>query len=356
MTRSRWKWCRSARFALVAAIGTLLVSLVAAPAAKPTAAERKPFPEFLRKSIPSSLEDLRSIEQHVEQLIRRVSPAVVSVRVRPSTGDVMVAGSAVVISRDGLILCAAHVCGTPGRRVVITFSDGANARGETLGTNHGMDAGLIRITDRGPWPFAELSPTDGARLGDWVVALGHPGGFDPERSTVARFGRIIRLAKFIQSDCPLISGDSGGPLFDMNGHVLGIHSRISESPSENYHVPVGAFLRSWDRLANGENWGDQRHRPRSTIGVHATDDSDGCRLRQVNPGGPADDAGLKPGDVIVQINNELIKNIDQMVETVRELEPGREATIVVRRNDANVTVKVKAQTYQRRSGRRSPDQ
>ena len=88
-----------------------------------------------------------------------------------------------------------------------------------------------------------------ACIGDWVLALGHPGGFDARRSLVVRLGRILRMdASALQTDCTISQGDSGGPLFDMHGRVIGIHSAISISMAENYHVPVTAFYNGWDLL------------------------------------------------------------------------------------------------------------
>ena len=129
-----------------------------------------------------------------------------------------------------------------------TFPDGKTARGKTVGVNLDNDTGLMRITDRGPWPHADVGDLQQARVGDWVLALGHPGGFDLRRSLVVRLGRIIRMeADALQTDCTISPGDSGGPLFDMHGRVIGIHSAISSSLAENFHVAVTAFYDGWDR-------------------------------------------------------------------------------------------------------------
>jgi len=85
------------------------------------------------------------------------------------------------------------------------------------------------------------------------LALGHPGGFDLKRSLVVRLGRIIRLAPdALQTDCTISPGDSGGPLFDMHGRVIGIHSYISSSPADNFHVPITAYYHSWTMLVKSK--------------------------------------------------------------------------------------------------------
>jgi len=294
-------------------------------------------------SRPASREDLKLMEQHVQDLIARLSPSVVGVRVDSSSG------SGVVISPDGLVLCAAHVCGAPNRTVHFMFPDGRTAQGQTLGTDHDMDAGLMRITDPGPWPAVELG--SGAKIGDWVLALGHPGGFEAERPVVVRLGRIIRDSGFLQTDCTLISGDSGGPLFDMRGGVIGIHSRISESTAENFHVPVETYLATWDRLERGEDWGGERPTSRSTIGVRAVDAAQGCRVERVTDEGPARRAGVQVGDVILRIEQEPITDASCLVHCVRQADPGATLTVTIDRQGEVITMMITVETSRGRGDR-----
>ena len=305
-------------------------------------AERENLPVAFQKETPSSLADLRSIETHVQQLVSRVSPAVVAVSVGGSTG------SGVVISEDGLVLTAAHVCDRPGREVLFIFPDGKRAHGKTLGTDHERDAGLMKIADPGPWPHAVVGYLDQARLGDWVLALGHPGGFDPQRSMVVRMGRIIRLASaMLQTDCTLIGGDSGGPLFDMHGHVVGIHSRISSAIAENFHVPITTYHDTWDRLVKGESWGDQRPRQQPWVGAWGLDHPEGCRLELVHRNGPGERAGLKVGDIVTKINGKPVKDYNSFAESVSQTNIGDEALIEFKRGDKAMSLKV---TVEQRRG------
>jgi serine protease Do len=282
------------------------------------------------------------MERHIQELIRRVSPAVVAVRVGGSVG------TGVVITRDGYVLCAAHVCGGPEREVRFTFPDGKTAKGHTLGTNHEIDSGLMKITDQGDWPHVDVADAESAQLGDWVLALGHPGGFDAERSTVARLGRIIRARSMLQTDCTLIAGDSGGPLFDMHGRVVGIHSRISEPTSDNYHVPIGTYLETWDRLVAGEDWGRPRPRSMATIGIGAIDDPEGCRLERVTENGAGFRAGLRPGDLVLRIDSNPITDAECLGQTIRAKEPGDVISVLVRRDATEMVLEV---TVESRRGR-----
>src|SRR6266567_2111583 len=168
------------------------------------ASGRDELPAVFHKETPASLDDLKAMERHIQALIPRLSRAVVAVQIGAASG------SGVVVSYDGLVLTAAHVCDATNRDVKFIFPDGSTARGKTLGLNHASDAGMMRITSPGPWPHVEVGTLEEAALGDWVLTLGHPGGFDAERSVVVRLGRIIRFAPdMLQTDCTLVGGDSG---------------------------------------------------------------------------------------------------------------------------------------------------
>jgi len=315
----------------------------APPAAKPSPTAPVDLPTVFRKPTPVSLDDLKAIEQQVKAILPRVSRAVVAVEAGGATG------SGVVISEDGMVLTAAHVCDRPNRDVTFTFPDGKTARGKTLGTNHEEDAGMMKITDKGHWPFAELGTFAETRLGDWVLTLGHPGGFDPERSMVVRLGRIIRLtAAALQTDCTLSGGDSGGPLFDMRGSVIGIHSRISDSTAENFHVSITAFRDSWDRLVKGESWGDERPQ-RPWFGARGVDHPDGCKLESVEEDAPAFKAGLKVGDIVRKINGYEIKDYSTLRRLIAESKPGDELKVELQRDvkEMSITVKVEARRWRR---------
>jgi serine protease Do len=303
---------------------------------RPTLAYRSDLRPAFTKNVPTSLADLRSMEQHVKALAARVSPAVVAVQVGSGSG------SGVIISADGLVLTAGHVCGAPDRDVQFTFPDGKTARGKTVGANHDNDTGLMRITDRGPWPHAEMGDLGQALVGDWVLALGHPGGFDLRRSLVVRLGRIIRLdSDALQTDCTISPGDSGGPLFDMHGRVIGIHSAISSSVAENYHVAVTEFYEGWKLLVKAPAANKQADRPQAYVGARGEDDPDGCRLTAVDEDGPAAKAGLKVGDLVVKVDGREVRLYASLLRWVAETEPGETLNLEVRRGDKHLSLEVR---------------
>jgi serine protease Do len=307
-------------------------ALPAAP--KPELADRKELAEAFTKAAPTSLSDLKAIEQRVESLVARVSPAVVAVEVGNGSG------SGVVISEDGLVLSAGHVCGRPNRDVRFTFPNGKTAHGKTLGVSRDSDTGLMRITDPGPWPHAAMGDLQQGQIGDWVLALGHPGGFDLHRSLVVRLGRLIRLAPgVLQTDCTISPGDSGGPLFDMHGRVIGIHSFISSSMTENFHVPVTAYYDTWEQLARA----GREAPPRAYAGAAAVDGADGCQLSSVERNGPAFKAGLKAGDLVLRVEGRDIKASASFRRWMAEAEPGETLQLDIKRGGQLLSLNVKVE-------------
>lgn len=217
--------------------------------APPAAQQPKPSP---RIGSPRNLADLVAIEARVKAVAAKVLPSVVAVRVGESQG------SGVVVSQDGYVLTAGHVAVSPAQPATFIFPDGKNAKGTTLGIHRRADAGLMKITDPGPWPSLEMGTSADLEIGDWCVAVGHPLGYQEGRPPVVRVGRVLRAqGPLVQTDCPLVAGDSGGPLFDLDAKVIGINSRIAGSATMNFHVPVDVFRDVWERLVKGEAWDEE---------------------------------------------------------------------------------------------------
>jgi serine protease Do len=300
---------------------------------KPEVGAKIELPAAFRSN-PESIADLQLIEHHIQQLVDKVSPAVVAVEIGNGSG------SGVIISADGLVLTAGHVCGEPNLNVRFTFPNGKIVRGKTIGIGSENDTGLMRITDSGPWPHVEPGEVESARNGDWVLALGHPGGFDLRRSLVVRLGRIIRLSPDLQTDCTISPGDSGGPLFDMYGRVIGIHSFISTAMADNFHVPITAFYNEWDTMANTDKIFVQE-RLSGSMGVNVVDESPGCRLTVIDKGSPAFKAGLKVGDVVLKVEGRDILAAASFRRMITESSPGEMLNLNIRRGMKSMSFNVK---------------
>jgi len=250
-------------------------------------------------------------------------------------------GSGVIITGDGYILTAAHVAGRPKQRINIILQDGTRIEGETMGVNRNMDAGLVVITNPtrdsklDPWPHATIGISSDLKKGQWCLATGHPGGWTPDRPAVVRVGRLLKfLPSTLITDCALIGGDSGGPLFNLNGELIGIHSRIGVDVDDNMHVPVDVFAESWDRLVKNEAWGTlPGFKP--AIGVRgATDPAsiDMCKIALVDAGGPADKAGIRAGDIILKFDSLTVQNFDNLKEAVDSVTPGEQVVVELQRD------------------------
>jgi len=305
------------------------------PIPKPVPAARTKLPAAFAKPAPTSTAELKVIEDHIKSLAARVSPAVVAVEVGNGSG------SGVVITADGLVLTAGHVCGRANRAVRFTFPDGKTANGKTLGVDLDSDTGLMRITNAGPWPHVSVGDLDQESPGNWVLALGHPGGFDLKRSLVVRLGRIIRIAPgALQTDCTIAPCDSGGPLFDMDGRVIGIHTAIAVSLADNFHVPITQYQEVWDQLAKDTT----AARPASLsayFGATIADDPKGCRLTAIEKDGPASKAGLKMGDLVLEVEGRTIAASASFRRWVAESEPGETLRLRIKRGTQILSLKVK---------------
>ncbi len=288
----------------------------------------------LAKAAPETIAELKAIEERVHSIVENVMPATVGVRVGGAQG------SGVIVTEDGFVMTAGHVSGTPGRRATIIFPDGRQVRGETLGRHARMDSGLIKITEETDedWPHVAMGSSDELDNGTWVISLGHPGGYQRDREPVVRLGRVLEKSRsLIRTDCTLVGGDSGGPLFDMEGRVVGIHSRISRNLSQNYHVPVATYSDTWDQLAASEEIGVAPPR----LGVRGTDHEMGCEVSEVLDELPALAAGIQVGDIITKFDDVDVRGINHLADMVQSYRSRRPVEIQLIRDGEEQTVSVR---------------
>jgi serine protease Do len=284
---------------------------------------------------PMGLADLRAMQTHVQKLTEQIQKCTVGVEVGAAQG------SGVIITKDGYVLTAAHVAGKPNRDVTFTLPDGRRLQGKTLGLNRTMDAGLMKITDPGEYTFAEMGRSDTLKLGQWCLATGHPGGYQSDRAPVLRLGRVILLdGEAITTDCTLVGGDSGGPLFDMDGRVIGINSRISQAIASNMHVPVSTYRTDWERLNKSEAWG---HYPGQApyIGVRGEEGTTNAKIAGVTPDSPGQKAGLQAGDIVLKFDGAQLSDFQSLSDAVKERMPGDEIALEVQRGDKIIQLEVK---------------
>jgi serine protease Do len=201
---------------------------------------------------------LKRVETKSRAVAARVLPATVGIINQGlATGGHLGEGSGVVVSEDGLIVTVGHVIAAPGSELTVIFPDGRRAMAKALGANFSRDSGLAKITEPGKWPHVEMGHSADVKRGDWCIALGHPGGIQQGRTPPIRLGRVLssKGSKFIVTDATVISGDSGGPLFDLEGRLIGVHSNIGMNVNQNQHVPIDVYRDQWNDLAASKAMG-----------------------------------------------------------------------------------------------------
>jgi serine protease Do len=320
----------SLRFTLVLGLGSALVQ---------GEFERHYFNDL---AAPETVEDLINIENALKSSLPSTRAATICLDLGEEKGS----GSGVIVSPDGLILTAAHVSGGVNRTIEAVMEDGTRHPVRTLGLISDTDAAMARIEGEGPFPYVEIDREDSTVLGDWVMSLGHSGGFDEERGVVVRLGRLVRMAQRTwQSDGTLIGGDSGGPLFDLHGRLIGIHSRVGKVKGENMHVPMSNFLQNWEKMLAGEFVGEGpfAQRLKGFLGVQLKEDAEGggVSITEVVEGQAAAQAGLQAGDFLLQIDGEDIVDIEGLKAKLQEKTEGQSIALTYKRDEEEHELELK---------------
>ncbi|MEZ6118018.1 MAG: trypsin-like peptidase domain-containing protein [Pirellulaceae bacterium] len=285
-----------------------------------------------------TIDELKQRQDRIREVVERVEASVVGLQAGRG------AGSGVVVSKDGLILTAAHVTSRIGQEFAVMFPNGRQVRGVSLGLNRTRDAAMIRIEDPGEYPFVEVAEPS-PKLGQWVISMGHPDGFSLDRSAPVRVGRIVKLPDaqgrgqgFLATDCTITMGDSGGPLFDLDGRVVGIHSFISGRLIENMHVPVAVYQDDWQRYLDADDWGNgiggQADRDRPVVGIKLANVNDQVVVELVADGYPAQKAGLEVGDIVKSVGDrQQIQSIGDYRVELAKYNVGDEIKVVIQRGE-----------------------
>ena len=298
----------------------------------PTSTKTRELPEHLRTGPPKSIEEVRLFEDHIQQLLKKISPATVNVG----------GGTGVVVSEEGLILTVQHVNRTAGRGVTVTFPDGKRVKAITLGGYQGVDGGMMKITDEGKYPFAKMGDSSKLKKGQWCLALGYPVSFSKGQEPAVRLGRVLRTSSTtVMTDCTIMGGDSGGPLFDLDGNVIGIHSRVNGDLARNIHVPINIYSDNWDRFLASEEWSSRRP---AYLGVRRAEGEDRPLVMEVIKGTAAERAGVKAGDLITEFGGKKVSTFDELLKTIKKYRPGQRVTIKVMRDGEIVSLRVRLGT------------
>ncbi len=263
-------------------------------------------------------------------------------------------GSGFVIGPDGFVVTNNHVI-AEADQITVQFADGHDYEAELIGRDQQTDLALLKIERDEPFPYVEWADSDNVRVGEWMLAIGNPFGLGTSVTAgiVSARGRDIRSGPyddFFQVDAAINRGNSGGPSFTMDGEVFGVNTAIFSPSGGNvgigFAIPSNLAKRVIDSLQ------EDGRVARGWLGVRiqsvteeiaeslGLEEARGALVASVTPTGPAEDAGIQAGDVILQFNDQEITQMRSLPRIVAETDVGREVDVLIWRRGDEETVSV----------------
>ena len=274
-----------------------------------------------------------------------------SPRQRPRNANAL--GSGFVISSDGFIVTNHHVI-NGADQITIEFNDGSFRDAVVIGSDENIDIALLKVDSETTLEFVEFGDSDISRVGDWVMAMGNPlgQGFSVSVGIISARNRELsgNYDDYIQTDAAINRGNSGGPLFNMDGEVVGVNTAILSpnggsigigfSMASNVVEPVVKQLKEFGEVRRG--WlgvsiGDLNQDMADALGMK---EPSGSIVLEVYDG-PSKDAGLLASDVIVMFDNKEVSNSGELVRIVGDTTVGRTVDVIVLRQGERIKVRVK---------------
>jgi len=271
---------------------------------------------------------------------------------RPSHRRANALGSGFIISADGLIVTNNHVI-EGADEIQAELYSGSTLDAKLIGTDAKTDIALLKVEPDSPLPFVGFGNSDVARVGDWVLAIGNPlgQGFSVSAGIISARNRSLRgtYDDYIQTDAAINKGNSGGPLFNMEGDVIGVNTAIISptggSIGLGFSMSSNVVIRVIDQL---QEYGETR---RGWLGVRIQDiDEDVAEALGLNsvagalvsdvPEGPAATAGIRAGDVILSFDGRAVENTRELVKSVGAAPVGKAVEVVIFREGEKQTLKV----------------
>jgi serine protease Do len=261
-------------------------------------------------------------------------------------------GSGFIISKDGYILTNNHVVENADK-IKVKLSNGKEFDAQVNGKDANTDLALIKINTSEELPFVKFGDSDKLRIGEWVVAIGNPFGLDHTVTAgiVSAKGRVIGSGpydNFIQTDASINPGNSGGPLFNLSGEVVGINTAIiAHGQGIGFAVPVNMAKDILDDLKT------KGRVTRGWLGVSVQDitpdiaenlqlkDKRGALVSHIFEGEPAEQAGLKASDIILELDGKAIQDSSELLRVVAKLVVGKSVDVKILRNGSVMNFKVR---------------
>jgi serine protease Do len=263
-------------------------------------------------------------------------------------------GSGFIIDPSGLIVTNNHVI-EDADQITVTLNDGTSLAAKLIGRDEKTDLALLKVAPRHPLPAAKFGDSDKARIGDWVIAIGNPFGLGSSVTAgiISARNRVIEEGPyddFIQTDAPINKGNSGGPLVDMSGEVVGVNSAIFSptggSVGVAFAIPsnlvreVVSQLRQFGQVHRG--WVGVRIQPvtQDIAEGMSLPSASGALVTEVQPNGPADKAGIHNGDVITAFDGRKIGDSRELPRIVADTPIGKTVGVDLLRKGRRLTVRL----------------
>ncbi|HEX8526975.1 Do family serine endopeptidase [Allosphingosinicella sp.] len=302
----------------------------------------------------------RSLPPGFEEFFRRFGSDV------PQGGDTVTQrggslGSGFIISADGYVVTNNHVV-APARdnavveAITVTLHDGTEYEAEVVGRDNVSDLAVLRIRPRGALPFVRFGDSRQVRVGDWVIAIGNPFtlGGTVTAGIVSALHRNLPgggvYDRFIQTDAPINSGNSGGPMFDLQGNVIGINTALVSPTGGNVGIgfaipaeqarPIVEALRRGERVRRGYIGVGLQELNAGVAAALGIERNRGELIRSVAPGGPAARAGVQEGDVVISVNGQPVTPQQTLSYLVSTLPIGSRVPLEIIRDGRRSTVTV----------------
>ena len=309
----------------------------------------------------TDVELLDAYSRAVTAVVEAVGPSVVGITVgrEPSGGndiEAVGAGSGVLLTPDGYVLTNHHVVGEAGR-MRVTLTDGTSLGAVAVGSDPPNDLAVVRADGSG-LPFAALGDSSALRVGQLAIAIGNPYGFQSSVSTgvVSATGRGMRsmdgrlIENVIQHTAPLNPGNSGGPLVDSRGRIVGINTAIiGAAQGIGFAVPANTARHVVSQiLAHGKVQrgylgvsGRQRPLSRRVVRYFSLARESGVEIVSLDPDGPAAGSGILRGDILVEMNGHPVESVDDIHRMLSEIPVGNVVSIALLRGAERKTAEVK---------------
>ena len=251
-------------------------------------------------------------------------------------------GSGFIVSQDGYILTNAHVVDAADE-IVVRLTDKREFKAKVIGADKRTDVALLKIEAQG-LPAVRMGDPSALRVGEWVLAIGSPFGFDNSVTAgiVSAKGRSLpqeNYVPFIQTDVAINPGNSGGPLFNMNGDVVGINSQIYSRSGGfmgiSFAIPIDVAmdvqnqLRSGGKVSRGRLGVVIQEVSKELAESFGLSKAQGAAINAVEKGGPAEKAGLEPGDVILKFDGKAVNNSADLPRIVGMTKPGSRVPVQI---------------------------